>query len=274
MEAENTLLYFKNRYKIISAEHIEDLISGSDNLDNRVILTIDDGWKSTYDYFYPMCKKHNIPVTIFVSPQVAKKEENLWFYKLRYCDKDKIVKDLVEQCYFTNEICNYHLEDVLKELQIDEVNRIIDAHLLQQPPRGFCNVDELRDMYQSGLVTIGAHTLTHPILASESQERANKEIYGSIQELSAILQAEVSLFAYPNGLRGLDFGKREMLICKENGIKWAFSVDPGILLKGVNTMAIPRCGSIQRLKLGRLGMILPSFYNQAGKRKSIKQMKR
>lgn len=272
-EAEDTLLFFQKHYKIVSSDKIDDFLVEKDKSDSHVVLTIDDGWKSTYDYFFPVCKKYKIPITIFVSPQVAQKEENLWFYKMRFCNISQVQNHLINNHVFTDEIRKYPLELVLKEMQIDEVYNLLDAQLKEQPSRGFCNVEELREMHQSGLVTIGAHTLTHPILASESVERSNYEIAESIRQLSDILQNDVTTFAYPNGLYGIDFGEREMEVCKQNGIKFAFSVDPGVLSKRVNTMAIPRCGSINRLKLGRLGMMLPSFYNQAGKRKKIREMK-
>ncbi len=34
-----------------------------------VVITADDGWQSVYTYMYPLVKKYNIPVTLFIYPQ-------------------------------------------------------------------------------------------------------------------------------------------------------------------------------------------------------------
>src|SRR5579883_3205255 len=34
-----------------------------------IVLTADDGWQSVYDYMYPIIKKYNIPVTLFIYPE-------------------------------------------------------------------------------------------------------------------------------------------------------------------------------------------------------------
>ena len=271
-EAEDTLLYFRSKYTIIPSTEISKVVSEGGR-GNHVVLTIDDGWRSTYDYFFPICKKYNIPVTIFVSPQVAKTAENLWFYKLKYCNESKVLEYLVDNYIFEKSLTGHPVDLALKELTIDKVNNIIDSLLESQLPRGFCNIEELREMHKSGLVTIGAHTMIHPILSNETDERSEYEIKESIKQLEDILQDSVTTFAYPNGLYGVDFGEREKKVCRENGIKKAFSVDPGVLGRNMDWMSIPRCGSINRLKLGRLGMILPSLYNQAGKRESIRKKK-
>jgi peptidoglycan/xylan/chitin deacetylase (PgdA/CDA1 family) len=49
------------------------------------------------------------------------------------------------------------------------------------------------------VVTIGSHTLTHPILPSLSVENAEAEVAGSRRVLEEKLQRTVDLFAYPNG---------------------------------------------------------------------------
>ncbi len=41
-----------------------------------VVISIDDGWKSAYQYLYPIIKKHNIPVTLFIYPQTISEGKN------------------------------------------------------------------------------------------------------------------------------------------------------------------------------------------------------
>jgi len=41
-----------------------------------VVLTADDGWESVYTYMYPIVKKLNIPVTLFIYPESVSSSKN------------------------------------------------------------------------------------------------------------------------------------------------------------------------------------------------------
>lgn len=49
-----------------------------------VVITVDDGWKSAYTYLYPIVKKYNIPVTLFIFPEpISKGKNNLTWKELK-----------------------------------------------------------------------------------------------------------------------------------------------------------------------------------------------
>jgi peptidoglycan/xylan/chitin deacetylase (PgdA/CDA1 family)/GT2 family glycosyltransferase len=58
--------------------------------------------------------------------------------------------------------------------------------------------DDLRELVKRGM-RIGAHTRTHPKLASLSHEQMKAEVIGSRRDLEDALQAPVTTFAYPYG---------------------------------------------------------------------------
>jgi peptidoglycan/xylan/chitin deacetylase (PgdA/CDA1 family) len=62
--------------------------------------------------------------------------------------------------------------------------------------------EELRSLATGGLITIGAHTVTHPVLSALTPEAAAHEIRRSKLDLQEILGAPVTSFAYPYGYRG------------------------------------------------------------------------
>lgn len=41
-----------------------------------VVITADDGWESVYTYMFPLIRKYNIPVTLFIYPQTISKGKN------------------------------------------------------------------------------------------------------------------------------------------------------------------------------------------------------
>ena len=177
---------------------------------------------------------------------------------------------LINQKLYDSKILGYPLDLLLKGLPADTVSNILSACLPEKKlPRGFINSQELLEMRDSGWVEIGAHTLTHPILSLESDETAEREIIDSIRHLERLVGAPVRSFAYPNGIPQLDFGEREMLLLEKTDVDLAFSVESNTVTQDTHPLAIPRIGSINRLRLGSLGVRLPSLTNQAGIRKQI-----
>ncbi len=88
-------------------------------------------------------------------------------------------------------------------------------------------------------MTIGAHTINHPILSNETNKNAEKEILESVEDLSMMIDRNIKYFAYPNGTIGLDFSTREQTILQEK-IKLAFTLDAGFFSKNSNPLCIPR----------------------------------
>lgn len=79
------------------------------------------------------------------------------------------------------------------------------AKAIVYPVTGFLdkpnNMDwwQIEEIYQSGLVEIGAHSISHPSLGAMSKESARREIEISKSEIEKHLEIPVYSFAYPNG---------------------------------------------------------------------------
>jgi hypothetical protein len=102
------------------------------------------------------------------------------------------------------------------------------------------SLDELRKIAGTGLVDIGAHTMSHPILTNEATSDSEYEIRASVGELSRILGRHVEHFAYPNGIAGMDFDVREEAILRSQGIRMAFTTHSGHLGQHNHPFRIPR----------------------------------
>ena len=67
--------------------------------------------------------------------------------------------------------------------------------------------DELAEITASGLVTLGAHTRSHPLLAARSPREQADEINGSIADLKDWLGVIPTTFAYPFGAPRSDYSR-------------------------------------------------------------------
>ncbi|WP_310386433.1 polysaccharide deacetylase family protein [Roseateles sp.] len=86
--------------------------------------------------------------------------------------------------------------------------------------------DEVRKLANSGQ-SIGAHTQFHPILARVSAGQAQREIEEGKRELETIVNAPVTLFAYPNGRPGQDYKSEHVEMVKAAGFTAAVSTAVG-----------------------------------------------
>lgn len=65
---EQMRLLLQEGYTSISLDNLIEYIKGKRKLFKKpILITFDDGWKSTFDNAYPILKKHNLRATVFVS---------------------------------------------------------------------------------------------------------------------------------------------------------------------------------------------------------------
>jgi peptidoglycan/xylan/chitin deacetylase (PgdA/CDA1 family) len=65
---EKQMRFLKDEgYRVISLDQLLDFIDFKGQLPGKaVVITIDDGWRSTYDIAYPILKEYGYPATLFV----------------------------------------------------------------------------------------------------------------------------------------------------------------------------------------------------------------
>lgn len=77
VEAEIKLLK-DNGFTIIPLKEAVEYLQGTRaSLPSKaVVITADDGWESDYKYLFPIVKKYNIPVTLFIYPETISAGKN------------------------------------------------------------------------------------------------------------------------------------------------------------------------------------------------------
>lgn len=65
---EDQMRFLKNHgYRVISLDEFFDFLELRQSIPKKsVVITIDDGWRSTYDIAFPILKKYGYPATLFV----------------------------------------------------------------------------------------------------------------------------------------------------------------------------------------------------------------
>ena len=106
---------------------------------------------------------------------------------------------------------------------------------------------------------IGAHTDTHPILSTLAAAGARSDILAGKRRLEQLTDAPVTLFAYPNGQPGRDYGARDVAIVRDLGFEAAVSTHWGVARAGTDRFQLPRFTPWDR---SRLGFLLRMAHNR------------
>lgn len=70
-------------YNVIPLEHLYEYVAGkrASIPKNAIVITIDDGWRSTYTEAFPELQKRKFPFTVFIYPNIIGKTSNALTWK-------------------------------------------------------------------------------------------------------------------------------------------------------------------------------------------------
>lgn len=125
---------------------------------------------------------------------------------------------------------------------------------VQLPQNLMMTSSEVKAMSQAGM-QIGAHTVSHPILARLTEDQAMKEIGDSKRFLEQLLEDRITVFAYPNGKPGEDYSPQSVEVVRRLGFDAAVSTQWGASRMGDDPLQIKRFTPWDKTRL-RFGLRL------------------
>jgi peptidoglycan/xylan/chitin deacetylase (PgdA/CDA1 family) len=272
---DDVMSFLRSRYRFVPIESLRDFYLRSAYFTNTCHIAVDDGDRSFYDLIFPVLLKHQVPASLFISPKSCMTKTNFWFQEIDGYDQLEL-KRLSAQALNVSlsDLTKFSVTSILKIMPINQIDGVIRRYQQKTNTRNkeFQNitVDELRVIDRSGLVSIGAHTMTHPILKNEDDSTCEHEITESIDSLSSLLAHEIRYFAYPNGIPAVDFTEREERYLRRVGIQLAFTTESKHLSSADNTMRIPRIqiSCDESIRLVKAKLFLGSKWNTIKKLKT------
>ncbi|WP_219118163.1 polysaccharide deacetylase family protein [Janthinobacterium sp. UMAB-56] len=108
-------------------------------------------------------------------------------------------------------------------------------------PPAMLSTAQLRQLHAAGM-ELGAHTASHPILSTLPERAARLDIANGKGQLESLIQAPVTLFAYPNGKVGRDYGAPHVAMVQNLGFRAAVATDRGVARPGagLDLLQLPR----------------------------------
>jgi peptidoglycan/xylan/chitin deacetylase (PgdA/CDA1 family) len=101
------------------------------------------------------------------------------------------------------------------------------------------SADEIVQLAEGGLVNVGSHTISHPVLSSLDLAAQREEIRRSRLCLEGILDSRITSFAYPYGGRS-HYTAETVAAVHEAGFELACSNFNGIVRHGADIYQLPR----------------------------------
>ena len=220
--------------------------------DRAACITFDDGYADNCRVALPILQRHGLSATFFVATGFLN-GGRMWndtivetirgttapildFFSLglgvypvsAIDDKKTAIAALISQIKYRPDAERISITEQL-------------AHLaqVQLPQDLMMTAHEVKAMRHAGM-QIGAHTVSHPILARLTDEQARQEIGDSKIFLEQLLGERVGLFAYPNGKPGEDYSPQTVEVVSSLGFDAAVSTQWGASRMGSDLLQIKR----------------------------------
>ncbi len=151
-----------------------------------------------------------------------------WLHKDNCSIRHSVFYSLYELLYSLPQEERSHL--------LDEIRKWAGAELVVRPTHRTLTQAEICELAQGEFIEIGAHTITHPFLATLPVSAQRQEITNSKAKLEEILGHSVKSFAYPHG----NFSAETKTVVQEAGFTCACSTVPKSVRKNSDRFALSR----------------------------------
>jgi peptidoglycan/xylan/chitin deacetylase (PgdA/CDA1 family) len=208
---EAGLAWIARRFKVVHLhEIVQAMAEGRSSGESELALTFDDGLHNQFEFAYPVLKRLGLPATFFVCPGLIENRHWLWNQEAR----SRLSSMTPSQRAAHARDCGAAADDV--ESLVDRMKRLPLAQRLEEEEQlrtrtpDFQMSDDAHRRFDplswndierldQSLITIGSHTMSHPILPTLDDAALASELADSRRMLEQRLNRKVDLFCYPNG---------------------------------------------------------------------------
>jgi peptidoglycan/xylan/chitin deacetylase (PgdA/CDA1 family) len=220
--------------EVIGGDEIDDALR---RRGRQVLLTFDDGYRDNVELALPILRAHGLTATFFLTSGFLDGSVGAWWDEIAWIGRRAGAAPAT----------THHRILGFKGLSVAErdtyLDRLADETGAGRRPaaeaaRDWMTWEQARDLRDAGM-TIGAHTITHPLFDGLPAERQRAEIGGSVRRIEERIGSRVRLFAYPDGRSAfMDSGLPGAL--REAGIRHAFRNEGGIARAPGDLFRLPR----------------------------------
>ncbi len=235
----------KNGLDIVALDDLIDHLE-SGRTDRRVAaLTLDDGYLDNFELAYPIFKKHDAPFTVFTMSGFVDRRIAPWWIVLEDIVRTSGTISVghptltrsfdcttVQEKYSTyRALTSLLTTDISEHHQREIIASLIEDHAYDA--EGLCNSiamtwDQIRQLTDDPLSTIGGHTHAHHALARLPEAAARKEIDQGLDRIEQESGQRPKHFAFPYGYPTA-ISEDAAKTVEQAGLISAYTTRPGML---------------------------------------------
>ena len=268
------MTHIARHYRVHTVEDLAARLQEGRAPRNALAITFDDGFRDNLTHAAPILKRLGLPATIFLVTGHIGTPHALWADRLALAFKSATVHQVelsdgrplslgtVSERLAALKDAFIHFRRVPDEDRVTSVEALIAAlrPSPERPKRLMLSWDEVDALRGLGF-SIGAHTVSHPILSRVTTEKAREEIFGSKLAIEKFTGDTARGFAFPNG-RPDDYNETAIRLVREAGFTCAVTTQRG--LNDIHTPVLElRRGGPWELDLPTYAMKL-AYYRTTG----------
>jgi peptidoglycan/xylan/chitin deacetylase (PgdA/CDA1 family) len=264
---EHLQVLCRSRRPLPIARFFRDLMAGTLRPDS-VALTFDDGYLDNLIAAKPRLAAADVPATVFLTTGYLNRPGKFWWDELAKLilfgngpqrfdlqaggktvqidvdDEALSHQDTTPSAIWTKRRpALMAIWEIVRRLDEDERGSVMRAlgsifavaHQHAAPSRPMTS-EEVHELVADSLVTIGAHSVTHPVLSELEPSTCRREITESKRTCEALVGAPVVSFSYPYG----DFKAQTREEVRAAGFAFACSTQHGPAVATSDAFALPR----------------------------------
>ncbi len=224
------------RYDLVTMAEAERRIADGDTSRKFANLSFDDGYRDTFEVALPVFAAKRVPMTVYLTTGFLDGEHFPWWDALEHLlrARDRIVAPWrdgeqrfetrttaqKEQAFGAIRSRVMRMRNAARDEFFRAVAKACELDLEASTHAERLTWEMAERMQATGLVEIGAHTVSHCVLANETAAVARGEMVRGRERLESRLGITVRHFAYPFGGRA-EAGAREILLARDAGFDTA-----------------------------------------------------
>jgi peptidoglycan/xylan/chitin deacetylase (PgdA/CDA1 family) len=240
-------------FQAVSLQEVLDAVQRGNSLPpNAVLITFDDAYQDFADHAWPVLRKLQLPVTMFVPTAYPDQTRSFWWDRvysaISQTGEPEIPTPRGTLPLRTPEQKRQAIRSLtssIKSLPDSEAQSLVTelcSKLNAVPPRpSVMGWNQLRELAADG-VTLAPHTRLHPLLNRVRPDRFEAEIAGSFVDLQREVGKILPVLAYPSGA----YCREVVEVLPDLGIQLAFTT-----CRGVNDLDRLDPYRVRRVNVGR-----------------------
>jgi peptidoglycan/xylan/chitin deacetylase (PgdA/CDA1 family) len=235
-ELERQVAFAARHFEVVTADRLPALAARGRG--RYVAFTFDDGYRDSHEVALPILRAHGVPATFFLTtgyldrPQLSWWDEIAWIVRsarrpsLRVPGLLARPLQLGDSAHATASALTALYKSLPGDRAAGFLDVVADAAGTGRAPHRlghdtWMTWDMARSLRRAGMA-LGAHTVSHPVLARLGVRAQREEIAGSLGRIHAETGERPRTFSYPVGLRG-SFDGRTRALLEAEGVTCAFS---------------------------------------------------